>query len=51
VLKDQQGKKRTGNISTLQYLFEFLDAYDFGAKAEKKFRKTTKRLLTLQFSG
>ncbi len=32
VLKDQQGKKRTGNISTLQYLFEFLDAYDFGAE-------------------
>ena len=29
VLKDQQGKKRTGKISTLQYFFEFLDAYDF----------------------
>lgn len=23
VLKDQQGKKRTGNITTLEYLFEF----------------------------
>src|SRR5690606_14112382 len=29
VLKDQQGKKRTGNLNTLEYLFEFLNAYDF----------------------
>lgn len=43
VLKDSHGKKVKGNISTLKYLFDFLDAYDFGAskvvdgiKAEKK---------------
>ncbi len=29
VLKDQQGKKLTGNLPTLNYLFKFLDAYDF----------------------
>ncbi|MCG8859493.1 type IIG restriction enzyme/methyltransferase [Tenacibaculum finnmarkense] len=29
VLKDAKGKKRKGKISTLTYLFEFLDAYDF----------------------
>jgi|GEM_PF-1411420 len=31
VLKDRQGKKRTGNISTLEYLLEFLNAYHFGS--------------------
>ena len=43
VLKDSHGKKVKGKISTLKYLFDFLDAYDFGAskvvdgiKAEKK---------------
>ena len=29
VLKDTKGKKRKGKISTLTYLFQFLDAYDF----------------------
>ncbi len=29
VLKDAKGKKRKGKISTLTYLFQFLDAYDF----------------------
>ncbi len=30
VLKDRNGKKRTGNINSLSYLFEFLNRYDFG---------------------
>ena len=29
VLKNSKGKKRKGNVSTLSYLFEFLEAYDF----------------------
>jgi hypothetical protein len=43
-LKDQQGKKRTGKISTLQYFFEFLDAYDFGAEGGEEIQEdnTTK---------
>ena len=43
VLKDSHGKKVKGKILTLKYLFDFLDAYDFGAskvvdgiKIEKK---------------
>nr|WP_287495514.1 hypothetical protein [Candidatus Brachybacter algidus] len=32
VLKDQQGKKMTGQITTLSYLFEFLNAYDFSSE-------------------
>ncbi len=30
VLKDNQGKKCSGKINSLQYLFEFLNSYDFG---------------------
>ena len=29
VLKDANGKKQKGKLSTLEYLFQFLDAYDF----------------------
>jgi hypothetical protein len=29
VLKDAKGKRITGKLSTLEYLFKFLDAYDF----------------------
>jgi len=29
VLKDVNGKKRKGKLATLEYLFKFLDAYDF----------------------
>lgn len=29
VLKDTNGKKRKGKLATLDYLFQFLDAYDF----------------------
>jgi len=31
VLKDNSGKRLTGKLRTLQYLFLFLDAYDFSA--------------------
>ncbi|WP_458249666.1 type IIG restriction enzyme/methyltransferase [Elizabethkingia anophelis] len=29
VLKNSNGKKQTGKLNTLEYLFKFLDAYDF----------------------
>ncbi|MEK7433971.1 MAG: Eco57I restriction-modification methylase domain-containing protein, partial [Cyanobacteriota bacterium] len=32
ILKDNKGKKLTGNIPTLKYLLEFLNSYDFGAE-------------------
>lgn len=51
VLKDQQGKKRTGNISTLQYLFEFLDAYDFGAEGGEEIQEDNKRLINASVLG
>lgn len=51
VLKDQQGKKRTGNISTLQYLFEFLDAYDFGAEGSEEIQEDNKTLINASVLG
>ncbi|MEZ4914075.1 MAG: Eco57I restriction-modification methylase domain-containing protein [Chitinophagales bacterium] len=51
VLKDQQGKKRSGNISTLQYLFEFLDAYDFGAEGGSDIQEDNKTLINASVLG
>ncbi len=51
VLKDQQGKKRTGSISTLQYLFEFLDAYDFGAEGGEEIQEDNKTLINASVLG
>jgi adenine-specific DNA-methyltransferase len=31
VIRDEHRAKKSGNVSTLAYLFEFLDAYDFGS--------------------
>ena len=51
VLKDQQGRKRTGNIFTLQYLFEFLDAYDFGAEGGEEIQEDNKTLINASVLG
>lgn len=51
VLKDKQGKKQTGNISTLQYLFEFLDAYDFGAEGGEEIQEDNKTLINASVLG
>jgi len=32
VLKDANGKRRKGKLNTLEYLFKFLEAYDFSAE-------------------
>lgn len=45
VLKDSHGKKVKGKISTLKYLFDFLDAYDFGASKVVDGIKTEKKTL------
>ncbi len=51
VLKEQQGKKRTGNFTTLQYLFEFLDAYDFGAEGGEEIQEDNKTLINASVLG
>ncbi len=51
VLKDQSGRKRSCNISTLQYLFEFLDAYDFGAEGSEEIQEDNKTLINASVLG
>ena len=51
VLKDQQGKKRTGNITTLEYLFEFLNAYDFSSEGSEDIQEDNKTLINASVLG
>jgi tRNA1(Val) A37 N6-methylase TrmN6 len=51
VLKDQHGKKRSGNIPTLQYLFEFLEAYDFSSEGSEEIQEDNKTLINASVLG
>ncbi|MBV6484648.1 MAG: hypothetical protein KFKLKKLM_01158 [Flavobacteriales bacterium] len=51
VLKDQQGKKRTGNVTTLEYLFEFLNAYDFSSEGSEEIQEDNKTLINASVLG
>ena len=51
VLKDEQGKKRTGNLNTLAYLFEFLNAYDFASEGSEEIQEENKSLINASVLG
>lgn len=51
VLKNEQGKKRTGNLSTLEYLFEFLNAYDFSSEGSEDIQEDNKTLINASVLG
>lgn len=51
VLRDQAGKKRSGNIYTLQYLFEFLEAYDFSSEGSEEIQEDNKTLINASVLG
>src|SRR5690606_28299790 len=51
VLKDSQGKKRTGSLSTLAYLFEFLNAYDFSSEGSEEIQEDNKTLINASVLG
>jgi adenine-specific DNA-methyltransferase len=51
VLKDQNGKKRTGKLSTLEYLFEFLNAYDFSSEGSEEIQEENKSLINASVLG
>ncbi|MFZ4544671.1 MAG: DUF7149 domain-containing protein [Saprospiraceae bacterium] len=51
VLKDQQGKKRTGKLTTLEYLFEFLNAYDFSGEGSEDIQEDNKTLINASVLG
>lgn len=51
VLKDQNGKKRTGKLNTLEYLFEFLKAYDFSSEGSEEIQEENKSLINASVLG
>jgi len=51
VLKDSTGKKRTGEIDSLEYLFEFLDAYDFTSEGQEEIQEENKTLINASALG
>lgn len=51
VLKDNTGKKRTGKLSALEYLFEFLEAYDFSSEGSEDIQEENKTLISASVLG
>ncbi|TAF44669.1 MAG: class I SAM-dependent DNA methyltransferase [Sphingobacteriales bacterium] len=51
VLKNNQGKKRTGSLNTLEYMFEFLNAYDFSSEGSEEIQEDNKTLINASVLG
>ncbi len=51
VLKDNTGKKLKGERRTLQYLLEFLDAYDFSSEGSEGIQEENKTLINASVLG
>ena len=51
VLKLDNGKRRSGSMLTLAYLFEFLDAYDFGAEGRSDIQEQNKSIINASVLG
>jgi len=51
VLKTEKGKKQIGQLPTLQYLFEFLDAYDFSSEGAEDIQEDNKTLINASVLG
>jgi adenine-specific DNA-methyltransferase len=51
VLKDNKGKKISGSLPTLRYLFEFLDSYDFTSSGAEEIQEENKNLINASVLG
>ncbi|MFN0214302.1 MAG: Eco57I restriction-modification methylase domain-containing protein, partial [Saprospiraceae bacterium] len=51
VLKDPAGRKKTGELRTLEYLFNFLDAYDFSSEGSEEIQEESKTLINAAVLG
>jgi adenine-specific DNA-methyltransferase len=51
VLKDDKGKKRTGELNPLEYLFAFLSAYDFTSEGSEEIQEDNKILINASVLG
>ncbi|MCC5929076.1 MAG: class I SAM-dependent DNA methyltransferase [Cyclobacteriaceae bacterium] len=51
VLKDGQGRKLNGTLNSLEYLFRFLDAYDFSSEGSEEIQEDNKTLINASVLG
>jgi hypothetical protein len=51
VLKDRSGNKQKGSINALNYIFEFLDAYDFSSEGSEQIQEENKTLINASVLG
>ena len=51
ILKDEQGKKKSGKLNALEYLFEFLNAYDFTSEGSEEIQEDNKTLINASVLG
>ncbi|MDB9491175.1 TaqI-like C-terminal specificity domain-containing protein [Dolichospermum circinale CS-534/05] len=51
ILKDNNGKKLIGEINTLEYLFAFLNAYNFSSDIGEEIQEENKRLINASVLG
>ncbi|MEJ2499424.1 MAG: Eco57I restriction-modification methylase domain-containing protein [Sulfurovaceae bacterium] len=51
VIRDSSSKRKSGEVSTLRYLFEFLDAYSFGDEGGSEITKEYKPLISASVLG
>jgi len=51
VLKNKTGKKISGELDTLEYVFEFLDAYDFASEGSEEIQEDNKTLINASVLG
>lgn len=51
VLKDSNGKRKTGKLNTLDYLFQFLGAYDFSSEGTEDIQEENKILINASVLG
>jgi adenine-specific DNA-methyltransferase len=51
VIKDTNGKKRTGTENAIDYFFDFLDAYDFASEGSEDIQEDNKTLINASVLG
>jgi len=51
VIKDSNGKKSTNSLNALEYMFAFLDAYDFSSEGGEDIQEDNKRLINASVLG
>ena len=51
VLKDELGRKKTGDLATLNYLFDFLNSYDFTSDGGEEIQEDNKALINASVLG